>query len=131
MKPAHAILAVLTMILLFIGGGVWLWHLRVAGPVREHRERMNEKEDAELAERINITEAMRQRTRWNRLDETGTNHRCNQDSLSMPQNESPCTSDPLNRNLLYVGANDYRNGNGWQWAGFYRSWDGGDTGATR
>ena len=66
-----------------------------------------------------------ERTHWNPLDDVGSNHRCNQDSLQQMQNETPCAASPLNPNAIVVGANDFRNDRAN--AGYYRSTDGGNS----
>jgi len=83
-------------------------------------------EDEDRPPNIRLTAAELRHTRWSQLDDVGTNHRCNQDVTSAPQNETPCAASPLNPDVIIVGANDHRDLDSWG-AGFYRTTDGGLT----
>jgi len=93
--------------------------------VAMHGEMEEGEDDPDAPEFIMHLPHGRERTRWSALDDVGSNHRCNQDSLQQMQNETPCATSPVDPEVMIVGANDFRNDSAN--AGYYRTTDGGNT----
>lgn len=123
------IITILGLLLTMAGGMLWLnsGH-RTSREAAFETKGQAESEEEEGPNSPEFTSHQPERfrpTRWTSLDDAGTNHRCNQDSIAQEQNETPCVANPLDPEVLVVGANDYRTGN--VQAGYYRTTDGGNT----
>ncbi|MFZ5433982.1 MAG: hypothetical protein ACOZB3_09445, partial [Calditrichota bacterium] len=111
--------------LLGLTGGMKLWQsMRESRDVASaEREERRHSEETEMPIRISDAPERWLPTSWNRLDEVGTNRRCNQDVFSQWQNETPCAASPADPDVIIVGANDFSTGS--VMASYYRTSDGG------